>query len=267
MEHTMVDNNLSAYELARLQRIDENKEYVSSLLSFFFLTKRIYICRSLDINIFVILYIYNEYIVQHLTSDFFFISLPRKMNQVREEMQQARDSLRQTSTPEANPKKKRRKASRKRGSPPTRKSTRATNQVQSYADQFDSNEELDSSDNDEDYSDSDSDSDSDEETTNKRKANNQFSLKKEKKKSKTNYPPTSRQMSTAANKLKCDCLFFYCSCKKKQEITEEVKARYKNMELNNGPKSITEAKEMQVLARYFCSFSSLSISHIKSHYL
>ena len=68
----MVDNNLSAYELARLQRIDENKEYVSSLLSFFFLTKRIYICRSLDINIFVILYIYNEYIVQHLTSDFFF---------------------------------------------------------------------------------------------------------------------------------------------------------------------------------------------------
>jgi len=29
MEHTMVDNNLSAYELARLQRIDENKEYVS----------------------------------------------------------------------------------------------------------------------------------------------------------------------------------------------------------------------------------------------
>ena len=84
------------------------------------------------------------------------------MNQVREEMQQARDSLRQTSTPEANPKKKRRKASRKRGSPPTRKSTRATNQVQSYADQFDSNEELDSSDNDEDYSDSDSDSDSDE---------------------------------------------------------------------------------------------------------
>ena len=189
------------------------------------------------------------------------------MNQVREEMQQARDSLRQTSTPEANPKKKRRKASRKRGSPPTRKSTRATNQVQSYADQFDSNEELDSSDNDEDYSDSDSDSDSDEETTNKRKANNQFSLKKEKKKSKTNYPPTSRQMSTAANKLKCDCQYFYCSCKKKQEITEEVKARYKNMELNNGPKSITEAKEMQVLARYFCSFSSLSISHIKSHYL
>ena len=75
MEHTMVDNNLSAYELARLQRIDENKEYVSSLLSFFFLTKRIYICRSLDINIFVILYIYNEYIVQHLTSDFFFVYL------------------------------------------------------------------------------------------------------------------------------------------------------------------------------------------------
>tara|TARA_B100000780_G_scaffold230970_1_gene170744 strand:+ start:263 stop:748 length:486 start_codon:yes stop_codon:yes gene_type:complete len=126
------------------------------------------------------------------------------MNQVREEMQQARDSLRQTSTPEANPKKKRRKASRKRGSPPTRKSTRATNQVQSYADQFDSNEELDSSDNDEDYS--DSDSDSDEETTNKRKANNQFSLKKEKKKSKTNYPPTSRQMSTAANKLIKTCM-------------------------------------------------------------